>query len=230
VAFGVVNPVSRRGAVALRAVVLAVVAALHLHAALASTEILDYDVVHPWLGKIGTYENAVRREGDGVTVTSRLRVVASIVGIVVHREYADRTELWRDGRIIAFSGMTTINGKPFPVRGQANGSAFIVTSPGGTVTAPADVTPNNPWSCDFIHGTSVFAVNTGTVEPVSVTGGQPAAITIAGRPLWTRQYRIESARTHAQVWLSQTCVPVRMDVVNAGANISLVLNRETDIP
>jgi len=203
---------------------------LTVAAATALAQTLDYDVLHPWLGKIGTYENTILRQGTAVTIKSKLRVVARILGIVVHREYADRTELWRDGRLIGFSGVTTINGDSAAMRGEARGNVFVITSPAGTITAPADVTPNNPWSCDFIHGTTVFALNTGTVEPVQVTGGQPEVLDIAGRKTWTRHYIVESARTHAQVWLNDRCVPLRMDVINNGTDMSLVLTNETEAP
>jgi Family of unknown function (DUF6134) len=218
------------GLFVVRAAALYAALAMSPASAVASTQILDYEVDHPWLGKIGTYVNAIVRQGPRTTVTSSLRVVASILGIVVHRQYADRIELWQDGRIVYFDGVTTVNGKAFPVHGEAQGSTFVVTSPDGAAIAPADVYPNNPWSCAFVHGTTIFAVNTGTVEPGQVTGGEPATLDIDGKSLWTRHYRVESARTHANVWLNQQCVPVRMDVVISDTNISLVLTGETNEP
>jgi hypothetical protein len=214
----------------IRAAALYAALALCAPSAAASTQILDYEVDHPWLGKIGTYVNNIVRQGTRTTVTSTLRVVATILGIVVHRQSADRVELWQDGRIVYFDGVTTVNGNAFPVHGEAQGNTFVVTSPHGTAVAPADVYPNNPWSCAFTHGTVIFAVNTGTVEPGEVTGGEPAPLVIEGKSLQTRHYRVESARTHANVWLNQECVPVRMDVVISGTNISLVLTGETDQP
>jgi Family of unknown function (DUF6134) len=224
------NPVTRPRIPPCRAIALVLTVLLTVAATPASTQTLDYDVLHPWLGKIGNYENTILRQGTTVIVKSKLRVAAKILGIVVHREDADRIEIWRDGRLVGFSGVTTINGHSVAIRGKASGSVFVVTSPAGTVTAPGNVTPNNPWSCNFIHGTTVFAVNTGTVEPAQVTGGQTVALDIAGHKILTRYYRVESARTHAQVWLNDDCVPVRMDVINNGTNISLVLRRETEAP
>jgi hypothetical protein len=191
----------------------------------ASAQTFDYDVLHPWLGKIGTYENQILHQNTAVTVKSRLRVVARLLGIAMHREYADRTELWRDGRLVGFSGVTTINGQSATIRGEAHDDVFVITGPDGTITAPGNLTPNNPWSCDFIHGTTVFAVNTGTVEPAQVTGGQRDRLEIDGKSTWTRLYRVESANTHARIWLDDRCVPLRMDVINNGTNISLVLRQ-----
>jgi hypothetical protein len=213
-----------------KAYLLVVALSLAAVPACASTQVLQYNVVHPWLGKIGTYVNTIVRRGEDVTVTSSLRVVASLLGIVVHRQYADRVEVWHDGRLVSFDGVTTINGKPLPVRGRASDGHFVVTSPDGTVAAPADVYPNNPWSCDFIRGTSVFAVNTGTVEPAQVTGGYSVYIELGQQQVVAREYRIESKRTHARVWLSPSCVPLRMDVVISGTNISLILAHETRSP
>lgn len=204
--------------------------ALFASGALASTQILDYDVDHPWLGKIGTYVNQIVRDGTATTVTSTLRVDARILGIEVHREYADRVELWQNGRIISFNGVTTVNGKPFPVQGKARGNAFVVTSPEGSKIAPADVYPNNPWSCAFTRGSSIFAVNTGTVEPGQVTGGESVEVDIDGKRLLTRHYRVESTHTHANVWLDPRCVPIKEDVMMSGTDITLILKKESDAP
>lgn len=203
---------------------------LYVPTAVASTQVLEYNVVHPWLGKIGTFVNSIVRRGVDVTVTSSLRVVANLLGVTAHREYADRVEVWHGGHLIGFNGVTTINGKPFSIRGQLAGNHFIINSPDGTIMAPADVHPNNPWSCNFVNSTSVFAVNTGTVEPTRVTGGQLAPVEIGGRWVWARNYRVESALSDAHVWLDQTCVPVRMDMVVSGTSISVVLASERDTP
>jgi hypothetical protein len=204
--------------------------ALLASSAVASTQILDYEVDHPWLGKIGTYVNQIVRDGTATTVTSTLRVDARILGIEVHREYADRVELWQNGRIISFNGVTTVNGKPFPVQGKARGNAFVVTSPEGSKIAPADVYPNNPWSCAFTRGNSIFAVNTGTVEPGQVTGGESVEVDIDGKRLLTRHYRVESTHTHANVWLDPRCVPIKEDVMMSGTDITLILKKESDTP
>jgi hypothetical protein len=213
-----------------RAAILCVPLILCAPAAVASTQILDYDVEHPWLGKIGTYVNDIVQDGATTTVTSRLRVVAGILGIVLHREDADRVEVWRDGRLVYFNGVTVINGKPFPVRGAARGNQFVVTSPNGTAIAPANVSSNNPWSCAFIHGTTIFAVNTGTVEPGRVTGGEQTMLVIGGKSFPAWHYRVESARTHANVWLDRNCVPLKESVMILGTDISLILRHRSDAP
>jgi hypothetical protein len=220
----------RRRRAVIRAALLCVPLALRVSAATASTQILDYNVDHPWLGRIGTYVNDIARDGATTTVTSKLRVAASILGIVLHREDADRIEIWRDGRLVYFNGVTVINGKPFPVHGEARGNEFVVTSPNGTAIAPANVSSNNPWSCAFIHGTTIFAVNTGTVEPGRVTGGNPVTLAIDGRSLQLWHYHVESAHTHGDIWLNHNCVPVKESVMISGTDISLILRRETDEP
>lgn len=224
------EPARRRHGGLGRAAAAGLAVLLGAQPAMASTQILYYDVDHPWLGKIGTYVNDIVRQGSNVTVTSTMRVAAAILGIVVHREDADRVERWTDGRLVYFNGVTTINGKPVAVHGTAQGNGFVVTSPHGTITAPADVATNNPRSCSFIRRNMIFAVNTGTIEPGHVTGGEAVMLQSAGGEIWTRHYRIESVHTHAQVWLDQRCVPVKMSVVISGTDISMPLTHETDLP
>jgi hypothetical protein len=220
----------RRRRAVIRAILAGVPLVLSAPAAFASTQLLDYDVDHPWLGKIGTYVNTIVRDGATTTVTSKLRVDASILGIVLHREDADRVEVWRDGRLVHFNGVTVINGKPFPVHGEARGNEFVATSPDGTAIAPANVASNNPWSCAFIHGTTIFAVNTGTVEPGRVTGGEAETLAIDGKSLRVWHYHIESAHTHGDIWVDRNCVPVKESVMIGGTDISLVLRRKVDEP
>jgi hypothetical protein len=194
------------------------------------TGVFDYRVSAVVLGNIGTYQNRIERHGDGLTITSTLRVLVEILGVVWHRENADRVERWEHDRLVYFDGLTKVNDKPWPVHGEARGDAFIVTSPDGTVTAPADVSSNNPHSCSFIHGKTIFAVNTGTVEPVQVSGGDTQIVDLGDRSAQARHYRVESARTHGQVWLDTSCVPVKMTVLVYDTDIALTLTRQTEGP
>jgi hypothetical protein len=214
----------------IRAAALYAALALCPASAAASTQILDYEVDHPWLGKIGTYVNRIERQGSRTTWPPRCALSLSFWG----SSCTARTPIGPNpGRTAGLSISTASRrwtARRFRCTARRKAASSSWPRRDGTAVAPADVYPNNPWSCAFVHGTTIFAVNTGTVEPGQVTGGESAALEIDGKSLWTRHYRVESARTHANVWLNQECVPVRMDVVISGTNISLVLTGETDQP
>jgi hypothetical protein len=104
----------------------------------------------------------------------------SLLGIVLHREDARRTKRWRGDRLVFVHGVTTKNGQPVELRGEARGDSFVITSQRGAVAAPADVHLTNPWSANFLGSDTMMRVDTGAIEPVRVSDGEAASITIDG--------------------------------------------------
>src|SRR5260370_24769581 len=72
----------------------------------------NYRVEHPTYGTIGTFSDTVAQDGDVKRIDSRLRVAVRILGIVVHREEAGRTEAWQGDRLTAVHVATTLNRTP----------------------------------------------------------------------------------------------------------------------
>ncbi|HUN40530.1 MAG TPA: DUF6134 family protein [Acetobacteraceae bacterium] len=215
--------------VAFLAILLACPIAGTAGSALAGTEVLDYRVRLAIFGDIGSYENRITTAGRITTVTSKLRCVVSLLGIVLHREDADRTERWQDGRLIYFDGTTTTNGHSVHVHGEARSDLFVVISPTGTVAAPAGVFPSNPWSEAFIHADTILHVTTGRIEPAKVVAdGAETALVVAGKSVPATPYRIESSLTDAIVWVDRRGIPVLMKVKSRGHTVTLVLQSVTE--
>ena len=70
----------------------------------------SYSVVHPLYGTIGTFTESIARSGDTTRIDSHVRVAVRILGIVVHREEADHTEIFRGDRLVSLQSATTTNG------------------------------------------------------------------------------------------------------------------------
>jgi uncharacterized protein DUF6134 len=191
----------------------------------AASYALRYRVKHATYGDIGTYSNTVERTGDTTTVLTEAHFKVSLLGIVLYREDARRTERWRDDRLVFFHGVTTRNGQPLELRGEARGDRFVVTSPRSTVSAPADVHPANPWSANFLGSDMMMRVDTGAIEPVRVSDGEAASITIDGVTLRAREYEI-NGKTHYKVWLSEAeQVPVMFSVEDDSGEVTFTLAR-----
>jgi hypothetical protein len=105
----------------------------------------SYRVVHPFYGTIGTFTESIARSGSITRFDSQLRVAVRILGIVVHREEGDHTEIFRGDRLVLLQSATMANGTRLDVRGEAKGDHFVVTTSAGVVEAPADVAPSDPW-------------------------------------------------------------------------------------
>jgi hypothetical protein len=125
-----------------------------------------------------------------------------------------------------FDSTTITNGNPVHIHGEARGDGFALTTPAGTVLVAGDLYPSNPWSSAFIAARHILHVTTGEVEPAQVVGGESETVTVAGRAVPARRYSIDTALTHAVVWLDGNDVPVRMQVHAHGHTVFLDLQAE----
>src|SRR3954453_3905236 len=141
---------------------------------------LHYRARHSVFGDIGTYTNTIEPIGDTPTVRTNVHLKVSALGVVLHREDAERTERWRNGILREFHGITTVDGVAAKVEGRADGNGFVIDSPRGRGIAPATIHLSNPWSADFLHFSTMMLTDTGAVEQVRVSGGDPALVNIDG--------------------------------------------------
>ncbi|MGH7046297.1 MAG: DUF6134 family protein [Stellaceae bacterium] len=215
----------RRGAAAAGMAILGFTASIAGagHAALATTpEQLTYRVTHSVFGDIGTYTNTIESTSAGTTVQTRAHFVVKMLGVKLYSENAERTEQWRGDRLVSFHGVTSKGDNSIVIRGEAEGNRFVISSPHGTITAPAMVRPANPWSPNFLDSHTMMRPDTGTLEQVHISGGEPAVVPIDGVPVRTRQYEVAGS-TRYTVWLDSQGVPVRFDVDDNSGKITFTL-------
>jgi Family of unknown function (DUF6134) len=207
----------RSSAIAVAAIVLVAMADRA-----AASETLAYRVHHATYGNIGTYTNVIERRGDNTSVRSELHVAVKLLGVVVWRQEASRTEEWGRNRLISFDGVTVTNGKRIEVHGAARGDRFVIAAPGGTVEAPASVHPSNPWSAMVVAPGAMMSTSTGEVTTVGIIGGEMQAVEIAGKTLHLRQFDIIGEK-HRVVWLDDNRVPVAFRTEERGAIVDFIL-------
>ena len=193
-------------------------------AAQAAPQAYEYRVLHQTYGDIGIYRNVVDQIGDDTEVRSELRVAVRILGITVFRQEASRIEHWHHDRLVSFDGVTVTNGTRLPVDGEAREGGFAVTTPAGTVLAPASVHPSNPWSAMVLRSDVVMSTRSGKVFKVAVSGGEVQPITLAGADLRLHQYEIVGDK-HDFVWLDDDGLPVAFRTQENGAAVDFVLDQ-----
>jgi Family of unknown function (DUF6134) len=185
---------------------------------------LSYRVTHSVFGDIGTYTNTLEPNRDGVTVQTRAHFEVKMLGIRMYREDAERTERWQANRLVSFHGITDKGNGPAVVNGEAHGNNFVITSPQGTVTAPASVHPANPWSANFLRSDTMMRPDTGKIERVRVSGGQEAAVSIGGTSISARRYEVDGA-TRYTVWLDAHDVPVMFVIDDDTGKVTFTLDK-----
>lgn len=203
----------------------ALLTAMLVGTAEAAPQSYEYRVIHPTYGDIGTYVNRVERAGDDTEVTSELRIAVRLLGIVVYREEARRSEHWQGQRLVAFDGATVTNGKTIEIHGQARDGGFVVTTPAGTVVAPADVHPSNPWSAMVLNSTVMMSTRTGKILPVRVSGGEIEPVALAGSTLRLHQYEVDTDKRQF-VWLDDSGTPIAFRTAENGTPVDFILKRQ----
>jgi hypothetical protein len=185
---------------------------------------LIYKVTHSTYGDIGTYANLVQTNGDTTTVTTTVHLAVKVLGIVMHREDDQRTEQWKNNRLVAFHGVTDKNGDKIVVNGTARDNSFMITTPSGTYAAPASVHPANPWSLASLQSTTMMQVDTGKVNPVQVRGGGETSVEIGSAKVPAREYEIDGGK-RSHVWIDGQGVPVKFTVDDDTGVVSFTLMR-----
>jgi hypothetical protein len=189
-----------------------------------AAEVYSYTIEHPTYGNIGTYTDTIEKSGDTIRIDTQLRVAVKVLGIVMHREEADRTELWKSDRLVSFHSVTTTNGQPIEVRGEARDNGFVITSPTGTVVAPANIYTSSPWSTRRPNTGVMMSTKTGRVETVQTIGGEQTLVPVLGSEVPARHYQFITDK-HQDVWLDGSGIPVRFRTEVAGKPIDFVLAR-----
>lgn len=169
---------------------------------------LTYRVTHSVYGNIGTYINTIEPSAGGTTtVRTRAHFEVKMIGIKMYSEDAQRIERWQGNRLIWFSGVTDKRGTPMVIKGEARGNNFIISSPEGTITAPANVHPANPWSANFLDSNTMMRVDDGKIEKVRISGGEPVVLNLDGKSVRAQKYDVNGAIRY-EVWIDSKGVPV----------------------
>lgn len=184
-----------------------------------------YQVRHPTYGRIGTYTNFVKTDGDRTTVTTEGRIRVAILGIVLYRQDCDRIERWAGERLVSFEGKTTTNGRSVEVKGEAQGEGFVVHTPDGQFMAPADVKPANPWSETVLKGSTMLTPDRGVVEDVKVRPAEMTELDINGSTLRARRYEVArlSGEKKYEVWIDDEGTPVMFNVGTRRGTVTFTL-------
>ncbi len=183
-----------------------------------------YQVQHSVFGDIGTYTNQIETAGPTMTVKTTAHFKVSALGVSMHNEDAQRTEKWQGDRLVSFEGVTKKNGDVTEVKGQANDNNFVISSPAGTIRAPATIHPANPVSLKSLQSATMMRVDTGKVEQVKLSGGGETTVSVNGNSVKAREYEITGS-THYKIWINNEDVPVKFVVDDDSGEVTFTLKK-----
>ena len=185
-----------------------------------------YHIEHPRYGDIGTYVNTVTPTTEGYVVNTVLHIAVKILGIVMYREDAQRTERWQGDRLVSFNGVTETNGSKIELRGAATGDKFVLATPQGTITVPGRVHPSNPWGPEVLNTDLMMSTKNGRVEHVRVTDGGIVTTEFDGKDYRLRRYEVDGDKRQF-VWVDDRGIAVAFRTVEDGTPVDFILS---DLP
>ena len=189
----------------------------------AADTVYQYRIEHPTYGDIGTYSNYIKDFGDHSEVDTELHVAVKLLGVVVHREDATRSEIWQGDRLVRFDGVTDTNGTNIKIHGEAQGDSFVVTTPDGTVTAPARVHPSNPWAKMVLRTDVLMSTKSGQIDKVTVSDLGIEQVTFDGKDMRLKRYDIVDTKRQS-VWFDDRGTPIAFRTVEDNTPIDFVLS------
>jgi hypothetical protein len=184
----------------------------------------SYTIMHPTYGAIGTWTALVREAGPEVTIATHLAIAVTVLGITMHRETAERMEVWKDGRLASFEGRTDVNGTETLVFGHATRDGFNVSTPQGTATARGPVLLASPFALLFARPgpATVIAPKSGAIQ--SVTLSKPEEMLLPGDDRPVRHYLVTGPKRE-EVWVDPAGIPVRFLGQEYGVPIEGILQQ-----
>lgn len=203
--------------------------AAHL-GALAQERVYHYAIKHPVFGDIGTYINRVKQTGEHTDVNTAVDVTVKVAGNVIFRQEAERREQWHGERLMEFRSVTATNEKRVEVSGEAQDGHFLITSPQGTVKAPADIRPSNPWSPSILKSDVMLAPLSGRQFKATIVSDRAETIkALDGTSKTLRRYEILSDKRHT-IWFDDHGVPLAFRTEEGGVNIDFILVEKSGTP
>lgn len=188
----------------------------------ASQQVYTYAVIHPVYGEIGTFTDTIDCTADLTRIDTHLRVAVRVLGIVAYREESDTTEVLQGNRLVTLLSSTNKDGTHIDVRGKAQGERFLVTATSGSMAAPADVAPSDPWVLKHTGIGMVVSTSTGKLVNIRVSGGEQTVISVHGVDVTTRHFLIVGDKRQ-EVWLDDHDIPVMFRTMEHGTPIDFVL-------
>jgi hypothetical protein len=163
----------------------------------------------------------VTRTGNEVTVRTHVEIRVRIAVVTARRIIADRSELWRSGKLARYHSVTVRDGKTIEVNGKTQAAGFAIEGPLGKAVAPADVFPSNPWWIAMTRAKTVMAAETGRLRPVDFRLVGSESVRQGDRDIPAQHFA--SGADRADLWYDAANIPVKFSIVEDDATITLTL-------
>jgi uncharacterized protein DUF6134 len=159
---------------------------------------ITYDVWREG-SKIGTHSVDFRRNGDKLTVHTRIRIEVKLLLVTVYRFEHDAEEDWVDGKLIRFAAKTDDNGTDRDVLLERTGGELRGHYNKEQAVLPGNLIPGSLWNPATVDQTQLIEPVKGRAKTVAVIDRGMEKIDLPAGPIRAHHYSI-TGDLRREVW------------------------------
>lgn len=155
--------------------------------------------------QIGTHDVTFGAANQGLVVRHAIRVVVEFASVPIYRFEQRVEDLWRDGRLVATDAETDDNGERSTVRVRESRGRLVCEGPSGVRDAPLGTMNDlSYWNVAILRQRGVIDCQKGELRPLALEGGEPDTVTLAGRTVAARRWRVNpEGERGGEVWYDE---------------------------
>ena len=181
-----------------------------------------FGIHHEEHGDVGEHRVSFSREGEDLVVSVDNLITVEIFFITAFRFQAERREVWRDGRMIAYDSRTHDDGTDILVSARLEGEKLVIDGPEGRIEAPAGTFPTHPWNPAFLGQSLVMDTKTGRLLSIETVDAGRETIEAGGRMIRARKHRI-TGDTRREIWFDEAGNLVQLRLYTDGKAVTFTL-------
>jgi hypothetical protein len=139
---------------------------------------------------IGTQVYRIDRQGNRVVVDVNTKIDFRLLWIPIYRFRHESREIWDGDRLVRMISNTNDNGNPVTLDVRADGRVLKVGSEDGQVEVDSKAVPASLWNSLVVERHSLLDTVKGTIMATKATVLGDEVLTIGGRKIDAKRYRI----------------------------------------
>ena len=188
-----------------------------------------FGIHHEDHGEVGEHRVSFSRQGEDLVVSVDNLITVEIFFITAFRFEAERREVWRDGRMIAYDSRTHDDGTDIQVSARTEGDKLVIDGPEGRIEAPAGTFPTHPWNPAFLGQTLVMDTKTGRLLNIETVEAGRETINAGGRMIRALKHRI-TGDTRREIWFDEEGNLVQLRLYADGKAVTFTLEEVSRSP
>ena len=159
---------------------------------------------------IGYHRFTLNRQGDDSELKSEARFDVKVLFINAYRYVHDATERWSGRCLKAMTARTDDDGERFSVNAATDGASLNVSVARGAAQGAAPVVRKIDgcamsfayWDTEILRQSRLLNAQTGEYESVTVSAAGEERITVRGKPVDAKRFRITGPKNPIDLWYS----------------------------